>query len=57
VTVPELRDKVWEILAEESELPARVDRLVDLINTEKSHSYGIGYQDGARKSAPFIAHG
>jgi hypothetical protein len=55
--MPELRDKVWEILAEEQELPARVDKLVDLINTEKSHSYGIGYQDGSRKVAPFIAHG
>lgn len=52
----ELRDRVWTVLATKSELTERVDALVDLINEEKAKSYGIGYQDGARRSAPFVAH-
>lgn len=49
--MPELRDRVWEIIHETSELPtpARIDRLVELVNEEKAKSYGIGFQDGARK--------
>jgi hypothetical protein len=57
--MPELRDRVWEVIHETAELPtpARIDRLVELINDEKAKSYGIGYQDGSRKVGPFIAHG
>ena len=47
--MPELRDRVWTVLATKRELAQRVDALVDLINEEKAKSYGIGYSDGARK--------
>lgn len=53
--MPELRDRVWVVLATKRELAERVDALVDLINEEKAKSYGIGFQDGQRRS-PFIAH-
>lgn len=51
-----LRDRVWVVLATKRELAERVDALVDLINDEKSKSYGIGYHDGGRKTSPFIGH-
>jgi hypothetical protein len=56
--MPELRDRVWDVIHETSQLPtpSRIDRLVELINEEKSKSYGIGYQDGSRKVGPFIGH-
>lgn len=49
--MPELRDRVWDVIHETAQLttPARIDRLVELINEEKAKSYGLGYQDGARK--------
>lgn len=49
--MPELRDKVWDVIHETAQLPtpARIDRIVELINEEKAKSYGIGFQDGARK--------
>lgn len=49
--MPELRDRVWDIIHQTAELPtpARIDRLVELVNEEKAKSYGIGFQDGARK--------
>jgi hypothetical protein len=46
-----IRDRVWAVLATKRELAERVDALVDLLNDEKAKSYGIGYQDGARKMA------
>lgn len=50
--MPELRDRVWDVIHQTSELPtpARIDRLVELINEEKAKSYGIGYNDGVRKA-------
>lgn len=55
--MPELRDSVWVVLVTKRELAQRVDALVDLINDEKAKSYGIGYQDGSRKTAPFFGRG
>lgn len=49
--MPAIRDRVWTVLASKRELPDRVDALVDLINDEKAKSYGIGYNDGARRRA------
>lgn len=49
--MPDLRDKVWEVLHATANrpTPVMVTALVRLINDEKSLSYGIGVQDGARK--------
>lgn len=49
----QLRDRVWDALhrTAEQRTPDRVDTLVDLINEEKSKSYGLGYQDGQRRRA------
>lgn len=49
--MPDLRDKVWDVLHSTAErsTPDRVTALVRLINEEKAQSYSIGFQDGARK--------
>jgi hypothetical protein len=54
--MPELRDKVWEVLHSTADKPTpeRVDALVALVNEEKSKSYGVGFHDGTRKVGPFI---
>lgn len=50
--MPELRDRVWDLIHETAQAPTpvRIDRIVELVNEEKSKSYGIGFQDGARKA-------
>lgn len=54
--MPDIRDKVWEVLAETANATPRerVDAFVRLINEEKSKSYGIGFHDGTRKTRPFL---
>lgn len=52
-----IRDRVEEALRRAPRSgPTQAAAVLHIIEEEKRKSYNMGYHDGARRSAPYIAH-